>query len=136
MKRKPTSSTKKFFSSGIALLFLSVSPTYSQNSSIQLNYRDVSLKVALHTLVDTYELNIVYRDQCKFSFYCDGKSDDPKNEEAFDFAVDIASHVLAGVWLDQTDGATHYHAIDVSPDWAMVKTRVVRIENHIFYRWD
>ena len=80
--------------------------------------------------------DIVYRDQCQFSFYCDGKSDDPKNEEAFDFAVDIASYVLAGVWLDQTDGATHYHAIDVSPDWAMVKTRVVRIENHIFYRWD
>ena len=82
MKRKPTSSTKKFFSSGIALLFLSVSPTYSQNSSIQFNYRDVSLKVALDTLVDTYELNIVYRDQIVSKVYTRGSCNNCSPEEA------------------------------------------------------
>ena len=82
MKRKPTSSTKKFFSSGIALLFLSVSPTYSQNSSIQFNYRDISLKVALDTLVDTYELNIVYRDQIVSKVYTRGSCNNCSPEEA------------------------------------------------------
>ena len=82
MKRKPTSSTKKFFSSGIALLFLSVSPTYSQNSSIQFNYRDISLKVALDALVDTYELNIVYRDQIVSKVYTRGSCNNCSPEEA------------------------------------------------------
>jgi len=82
LKRKPTSSTKKFFSSGIALLFLSVSPTYSQNSSIQFNYRDISLKVALDTLVDTYELNIVYRDQIVSKVYTRGSCNNCSPEEA------------------------------------------------------
>ena len=82
MKRKPTSSTKKFFSSGIALLFLSVSPTHSQNSSIQFNYRDVPLKVALDTLVRTYGLNIVYRDQIVSKVYTSGSCNNCSPEEA------------------------------------------------------
>ena len=82
MKRKPTSSTKKFFSSGIALLFLSVSPTHSQNSNIQFNYQDVPLKVALDTLVHTYELNIVYRDQIVSKIYTNGSCNSCSPEEA------------------------------------------------------
>ena len=78
----------------------------------------------------------ILRHQCQFSFYCDGKSDTPKDEDAFRYAIDIASNIIAGVWLDPTEGATHYHSIDVRPVWAKTKTRVVRIENHIFYRWD
>lgn len=80
--------------------------------------------------------DIVRRDQCQFSFYCDGRSDTPKDKEAFRFAIDISSHILASVWLDPTDGSTHYHSIDVHPSWAKAKTRVARIENHIFYRWE
>ena len=72
--------------------------------------------------------------ECQFSFYCDGKSDAPKDEAAFRYAIDIASNILGGVWLDPTDGATHYHSIDVSPSWAKTMTKVVRIENHIFYK--
>ena len=76
----------------------------------------------------------VRRNQCQFSFYCDGKSDAPKDEAAFRYAIDIASNILGGFWLDPTDGATHYHSIDVSPSWAKTMTKVVRIENHIFYK--
>ncbi len=82
MKRKPTSSTKKFFSLGIALLFLSVTPTHSQNTSIHFNYRDVPLKVALDTLVHTYELNIVYRDQIVSKVYTSGSCNNCSVEEA------------------------------------------------------
>ena len=76
----------------------------------------------------------IRRHQCQFSFYCDGKSDTPKDADAFRYAIDIASNILGGVWFDPTDGATHYHSIDVSPVWAKTMTRIVRIENHIFYK--
>ena len=82
MKRKPTSSTKKFFSSGIALLFLSISPTFGQNSNIQFKYQDVSLKFALDTLVHTYELNIVYRDQLVSEVYTSGSCNNCSPEKA------------------------------------------------------
>jgi len=76
----------------------------------------------------------IRKHQCQFSFYCDGKSDTPKDEDAFRYAIDIASNILGGVWFDPTDGATHYHSIDVAPSWAKTKVRIVRIENHIFYK--
>ena len=76
----------------------------------------------------------IRRGKCQFSFYCDGKSDTPKDEAAFRYAIDIASNILGGVWFDPTDGATHYHSIDVAPSWAKTKVRIVRIENHIFYK--
>tara|TARA_B100000029_G_C17354029_1_gene880020 strand:+ start:172 stop:366 length:195 start_codon:yes stop_codon:yes gene_type:complete len=38
--------------------------------------------------------------------------------------------------IDITDGATHYHATYVLPDWAESKTKTGRIDDHIFYRWE
>ena len=56
------------------------------------------------------------------------------SKPAFRYAIDIASNILGGVWFDPTDGATHYHSIDVKPSWAKTMTRKVRIEDHIFYK--
>ena len=106
------------------------------NRVMDERYPDDVCEVITQGKLGSKPASIVRRDQCQFSFYCDGLSDEPKDNEAFEFAVDIARHVLAGIWLDQTDGATHYHSIDVRPLWSKTKTRVVRIENHIFYRWD
>ena len=33
------------------------------------------------------------------------------------------------------DGATHYHADYVYPEWRKSKHKVVQIGNHIFYKW-
>ena len=46
----------------------------------------------------------------------------------------VASAVAQGVVYDFTDGATHYHADYVSPDWAKRYHRIVKIGQHIFYR--
>jgi hypothetical protein len=48
----------------------------------------------------------------------------------------ISSMSFDDAWYDLTDGSTHYHSININPDWAKTKTRVVRIENHVFYRWE
>jgi len=99
-------------------------------------YPDDVCEVVTQGKLGSTTASIVRRNKCQFSFYCDGKSDVPTDEAAFRYAMDVASNILGGVWFDPTDGATHYHSIDVHPSWAKSKTRVVRIENHIFYRWD
>ena len=77
------------------------------------------------------------RHRCQFSWYCDGKSDVPKNEKAWRKAQDVAFLVLYDkIKLDVTEGATHYHATYVKPAWAKTKKRTTRIEKHIFYRWE
>ena len=77
------------------------------------------------------------RHRCQFSWYCDGKSDVPKNEKAWKKAQDVAFLVLYNkIELDVTEGATHYHATYVKPAWAKTKKRTTRIEKHIFYRWE
>ena len=77
------------------------------------------------------------KHRCQFSWYCDGKSDVPKNEKAWRKAQDVAFLVLYDkIKLDVTEGATHYHATYVRPSWAKTKKRTTRIEKHIFYRWE
>jgi spore germination cell wall hydrolase CwlJ-like protein len=84
----------------------------------------------------------VYINQCQFSFFCDGKSDEPEDLIAFENALRISNTTIIlrvsfeNVWHDLTDGSTHYHSVDINPDWAKTKTKVVRIENHVFYRWE
>ena len=77
------------------------------------------------------------KHRCQFSWYCDGKSDVPKNEKAWRKAQDVAFLVLYDkIKLDVTEGATHYHATYVKPAWEKTKKRTTQIEKHIFYRWE
>ena len=77
------------------------------------------------------------KHRCQFSWYCDGKSDVPKNEKAWRKAQDVAFLVLYDkIKLDVTEGATHYHATYVKPAWAKTKKRTTQIEKRIFYRWE
>ena len=76
------------------------------------------------------------RHRCQLSWYCDGKSDKPRDTKAYEQARMIAHGVYYGNLDDFVEGATHYHAHYVYPEWAKSKTRTVRIDDHIFYRWD
>ena len=78
------------------------------------------------------------RNRCQFSWYCDGKSDDPKEPTTYKRLLDLA---LVLVYddiqiVDFTEGATHYHADYVYPAWRKSKTKTVEIADHIFYRWE
>ena len=97
-------------------------------------YPDNACEVITQGRLGSKPTDRILRGKCQFSFYCDGLSDTPEDLDAFRYAIDIASNILGGVWFDPTDGATHYHSIDVSPAWAKTKVRIVRIENHIFYK--
>ena len=77
------------------------------------------------------------RNRCQFSWYCDGKSDWPTNLDSWVEAQQIAYNMM--VYNDArgiTEGATHYHAKYVDPNWARHFHLVGRIGEHIFYRDD
>jgi len=76
------------------------------------------------------------RNQCQFSWYCDGKSDYPTNKDAWVKAQQIAHNMVTyNDYRGITEGATHYHATYVSPKWARDLQLIGRIGEHIFYRW-
>ena len=84
----------------------------------------------------TWNENIPIRDKCQFSFWCDGKPEIINNMTSWGFAIDIAEVTMGGYFYDTTSGATHYHAHYVKPSWSENFTRTVRINDHIFYRWE
>ena len=80
---------------------------------------------------------VMVRHQCQFSWYCDGKSDEPTQQEAWVQAQQIAYLMIYfEEYKGISEGATHYHATYVDPHWAKQKQLVGRIGSHIFYRWE
>ena len=77
------------------------------------------------------------RNMCQFSWYCDGKSDWPKDTDSWIRAQELAlSMILYGKYRGITEGATHYHAHYVNPRWARSFDLTGTIGEHKFYRWN
>ena len=74
------------------------------------------------------------RGMCQFSWYCDGKSDEPKDSVTWIESIRIADMALQSSNFDVTEGALWYHADYIYPYWADHLEYVVTIENHIFYK--
>tara|TARA_R100000951_G_scaffold27728_1_gene23826 strand:- start:552 stop:944 length:393 start_codon:yes stop_codon:yes gene_type:complete len=74
------------------------------------------------------------RFKCQFTWYCDGKPDEPTEILAWAKSVLVANQVLTGVVPDVTNGATHYHARYVNPYWSASLSKTVTYGSHMFYR--
>jgi spore germination cell wall hydrolase CwlJ-like protein len=86
------------------------------------------------------------RNQCQFSWYCDGLKDViwiqlrdgtpiEANRTAWRDSVRIAVQVMQGELKDNTGGATYYYAHNlVYPSWADVKQQTQVIGAHTFMR--
>ena len=74
------------------------------------------------------------RNKCQFSWFCDGKSDEPEISPTWYESLEIARDIVQGAYPDITEGATHYHADSVNPYWADDLNQTVIINNHIFYK--
>ena len=73
------------------------------------------------------------RYRCQFSWWCDGRSDTPRNKREWQRSSEIA---LAVYWCrteDPTAGALWYHADYVKPSWRKAFKRGPQIGRHIFY---
>ena len=70
---------------------------------------------------------------CQFSWYCDGKSDEPI-EPCWEEIFTLAEIIIGWESIDFTDGSLWYHSTKVSPEWANHYAKTVQIDNHIFYK--
>ena len=73
--------------------------------------------------------------RCQFSWYCDGRSDVPRNVAAWERSLSLATSILQSGYVrqDKTKGALWYHADYVSPSWATRLHESKRLGSHIFY---
>lgn len=74
------------------------------------------------------------RNQCQFSWYCDGKPDVPAEKDAWYRSLEIAQSIMYdGRFRGITEGANHYHTHYVDPSWNRNMRLIGSIGDHIFY---
>lgn len=113
------------------------------NRVYDTRYPDTICGVVHQTVLSNWHLErgreVPVRNKCQFSWYCDGKSDEPKDGDSWSSAKQITQNFLTyGGFRGITEGATHYHASYVNPNWVNDRGMhmVGSIGEHIFYRWD
>ena len=72
---------------------------------------------------------------CQFTFTCDGSLNRPTNPLVWRQAESVARQALGGYVVKEEGAATHYHAGYVAPYWAPTLVKMVKLGQHIFYRW-
>lgn len=75
---------------------------------------------------------VVYQG-CQFGWTCDGRSNTPDDEAAWEEAQEVARQAAAGE-RDPTDGALYFHHVQERPQWARGRYghRIV-IGQHVFF---
>lgn len=71
--------------------------------------------------------------KCQFSYYCDGKADKITESDTWEESLSAAYLMFDGR-VSVVEGATHYHATYVKPNWASQLRKVVQIQDHVFYK--
>ena len=73
---------------------------------------------------------------CQFSFACNGDMRKAKQADAWRRSEALATEIMTHEvnLRNDTGGATNFHAITVSPEWADTKEKTTQIGNHVFYR--
>lgn len=71
--------------------------------------------------------------RCQFSWWCDGRSDSPREIAAWKDSMTVARRIFWGLSADPTAGALYYHATYVEPYWGKLMGTGEKIGQHIFY---
>jgi spore germination cell wall hydrolase CwlJ-like protein len=71
---------------------------------------------------------------CQFSWWCDGRPDDAKEDEPYSHAKEIARKALNRQLKDPTDGAMYFHNRKVTPSWSKEYVKTFETGEHIFYK--
>lgn len=74
------------------------------------------------------------RYRCQFTWWCDGRSDQPVDWRAWERSKALARRVFWNYSKDPTGGALWYHAENARPIWRRDLAQGPKIGRHIFYR--
>lgn len=100
-------------------------------------FGDTICKVVQHgpTRIGSNGEPIPIRNRCQFSWYCDGKSDEPKDPELYE-EIKTLAYVVArnDIAIDVTDNSLYYHSTRSQPYWRKSFEKTIVIDDHIFYR--
>lgn len=72
--------------------------------------------------------------ECQFSWWCDHRSDEAKDDKSYALAKEIARKALNRHLPDRTRGALYFHHRRVAPKWSKEYIKTVAIGPHIFYK--
>jgi spore germination cell wall hydrolase CwlJ-like protein len=72
---------------------------------------------------------------CQFSWWCDGRSDTPREKRAWADAKRLAKEMIAGLHPDRTGGALFYHNRSISPSWSKSFHQTAEIDQHVYYQY-
>jgi spore germination cell wall hydrolase CwlJ-like protein len=71
---------------------------------------------------------------CQFSWWCDGRSDDAKEDESYAIAKEIARKALNRQLTDRTGGALYFHQRKATPSWSTEYIKTVEVGEFVFYK--
>jgi spore germination cell wall hydrolase CwlJ-like protein len=71
---------------------------------------------------------------CQFSWWCDGHSDDAKDDESYAIAKEIARKALNRKLTDRTGGALYFHTRKANPSWSTKYIKTVEVGKFVFYK--
>jgi spore germination cell wall hydrolase CwlJ-like protein len=71
---------------------------------------------------------------CQFSWWCDGRSDDAKEDESYAIAKEIARKALNRQLTDRTGGALYFHQRKATPNWSREYIKTVEVGEFVFYK--
>jgi spore germination cell wall hydrolase CwlJ-like protein len=71
---------------------------------------------------------------CQFSWWCDGRSDAPREAASWRQAQAVTARLLRAPPADPTRGGLFYHATSIRTPWLRKRERTARIGRHVFYR--
>jgi N-acetylmuramoyl-L-alanine amidase len=97
-------------------------------------YPDTICGVIKKGVYPTWSRDFPVKDKCHFSWYCNGKSDEPVDGQAFAAAMYVAETVLNDPkYIPVIEYGLYYHGKEVNPYWAEGEVIIADIGNHLFY---
>lgn len=74
------------------------------------------------------------KNTCQFSWWCDGRPDDAKEDESYVIAKEITRKALNRQLEDKTNGALYFHHRKVSPVWSKEYIKTAEVDEFLFYK--
>lgn len=87
-----------------------------------------------NSVCDVIDQGIHRQGKCQFSYNCDGLAETIGEPEVYAKIKVLAEQLIYGRQKQITNGATHFHNVNVNPSWAKTYEMTAVIGKHRFYR--